>query len=196
MPGRVATSARTSWDPGDWILGVYVGILALASLLPTALLLVWSIERPNGWVGFAGAVAATIVMGLIANQAYDRCLPLQRWETGTLARALGVPYVSRWLIHGPNLRRLLRSAGSAQLPAASRRTLDEVWERAVLAERVHAARFIAGLPFIVLAFAFDLPRLAVVLIVLNVLVQLYPVLIQRETRRRLTRLRPNGTPRA
>ena len=91
-------------------------------------------------------------------------------------------------MHGTNLRALLQRHGSSYLTAATRRTLDDVVGRAEMAERAHVAGAAAVVPWVVAAWKFDAPVLAGVVAVIGAIFQIYPVLVQRETRRRVLRI--------
>jgi hypothetical protein len=187
LTGKMSMPATT--DRGDWILTAYFAAVAGSGLLPLSLLIVEFSVVSDGlrWLGVS--LLGSGACGWAGFLASARWLDLREWETGRAARVLGVPTVSRWLIHGPAFRRLLRRVGSQQLPAVSRRTLEDAWARSVLAERVHAAGFVAAMPLIVAAYAGGFVRLSAVLLAVNLVTQLYPVLVQRETRRRLLRVR-------
>jgi Zn-dependent protease with chaperone function len=172
---------------GDWILTAYSVIVAAASLVPPALVSVEVLVHAGG-AALGLVVVGSVLSAAIVYRCYFLALPIRPAATGELARRLGIPAVSRWLMNGTNLTALVRRHGSTELVPASRRTLQWVATRSVLAERVHAAAFVGTIPWIIAAYRFDAPALAAGIAVVNVLFQCYPVLVQRETRRRVQRL--------
>ena len=180
-------------DRGAWILTAYFATVAAANLLPLALILVEMTAHPGGVSALLMTSLASALVGWVTYRFYRPLLPIRATATGRVARWLAIPIASRWLMDGTSLRAAVNRHGSTKLKAASRRTLAEVVARSILAERIHAAAFVAGLPWIVLTYRFDAPTLAGFVAAINVVFQLYPVLVQRETRRRVDRItaRPN-----
>jgi hypothetical protein len=172
---------------GDWMLAAYSVIVAAASLVPPALVSVEVLVRAGG-AALGLVVVASVLSAGIVYRWYWLVLPIREAATGELARRLGIPAVGRWLMNGTHLTALVRRHGSTELMPASRRTLQWVATRSVLAERLHAAAFVGTIPWIIAAYRFDAPALATGIAVVNVLFQCYPVLVQRETRRRVQRL--------
>jgi hypothetical protein len=169
---------------GDWILTAYFAAVAASGMMPPALVVVEVGAQPGGAMAAAIAAVASVLAGVVTMTTYTP-VGVRAASTGALARALAIPFVSRWLMHGTNLRRLTQRHGASWPETTSRPTLQDVVDRSLLAERAHAAGISASLPWIVVAARFGAPGLAVFVAAVTITFQLYPVLVQRETRRRV-----------
>ena len=185
---HAASPARTR-DVSEWVLAAYFGTLAAAWLLPIALFLVDVHFTPGTPAWAVPALVAASVAATIAAYhpppSYWRLRPVER---GALYRRLGVRAFGALVVHGALMKRWLRRHGSPAGAAERRATLGEVARRTALSERMHLAGLGGALPFVAAACLTRHPGWAWYFVLANVAHNLYPVLLQRDTRARLERV--------
>jgi Glycosyl-4,4'-diaponeurosporenoate acyltransferase len=137
-----------------------------------------------------GALLAlvTAACGTVTGRLPLRWFMLTRWEVErTPYRRLGVRRF-RALVHEGELMNRLARWGRTITIQENRRSL-EVWrQRSLVNERIHWAWLLLSLPIATDAVAHGDLAFACYLVLANVPFNVYPVLLQRDTRARLTRM--------
>jgi hypothetical protein len=155
--------------------------------------LVWGVFRPSDYTGgdiapdamfFAIACAVAILPWWLPALYYRP----RAFEHGRLYEWLGVRWFRKFVPNGDlvNLWRRRREPGFRIIP--SRRVAADYFPRTIASEKSHLVLLLAGFGSSWFAWSIGWHGWAVYLGIANVLANLYPVLLQRYTRARLTRL--------
>lgn len=174
---------RAARERAGWVLGAAVGFTwgPLAMYFATQ---VWR-GSPAAAVGMA---ALTLLAGAVGARVPGGWYRVRDGEPG-LYRRLGVRWFKGWMMDGDRMNRRLRrldpgyrfvQGGDAPLRAYAARTRH--------VERSHLAWMLAALPATAYALAAGRAGFAAALLVLNVVTNLYPVLLQRLNRGRVERV--------
>lgn len=115
------------------------------------------------------------------------------WEaTGKIYEWLGVRWFKQFMIGGDlHNRRIRRQIGGYRAFAASA-TLEEFKQQSIVSEKVHVIMFLFELWPTVLAFLWKWWAVGVALIACNVVINVYPIMLQRYTRGRIAMLKPRA----
>ena len=197
---EMAPYARAD-EPRGTIRDAWAAVIIVTSctacLMPQVLLLaaIPSTSLAIGLTAILGVMPVALLCGRMLSESYFRPAPVGR---GPLYHWIGVRAFKRIVPGGEITQRLERRAGQGQaVLLADRRELAVLEHRGRAAERAHAISLVAAIPAIVIALWFDRLVITAMLVVANIVLHLYPVLVQRQTRSRVLRLsaRMNATAR-
>jgi hypothetical protein len=186
---------------------------AVWNLVPIALMCGWLGQLIIFWMAVWGPMRPFDAAGPLtpAPTAYALALPLclaagwapaaylrpRRWETdGRLYEMLGVRAFRRLVPNGDWVNRIRRRRDPHFRVVSHRRAAAAYVARTEEGERTHGVLLLAGLVSSVYARRIGWDGWCAFLTVGNVLVNLYPMLLQRYTRARLYRLLARGRARA
>jgi hypothetical protein len=152
---------------------------------------------PLGWFNFYlvrhGGVRCNLAYALIwllspltllLHSAYFRTRPFEL----ELYEQVGVRSFKKFMLHGDYYRRHLRRIEPAHARINSRRGAQNFLSQTIWSEKAHLMALVIGLAAILYALKLGLNRFAGVFFVSNILFNIYPIMLQRYTRARISRL--------
>jgi hypothetical protein len=172
---------------GGWIAPLLLFWLAL-----------WGPFRPYGYPDGDLMPPAAVVIGLLVVSGLPLALPRGYFRTAAFERSrriyrwLGVHWFRAVVPDGDVANRLRRMREPGYRVVRSRGFVEAMWARTVAGERSHLVLLLFGAGSAGIAAAVGWHGWAGYLAGANVLVNLYPVLLQRYTRARLEPLRRPG----
>jgi hypothetical protein len=194
MRGRIASQV------GRWAALLALALVTVPTLLSLAVLpwVVWlAAELGRPWpaavaVGLVAAIAAFLVLG--AASGYYRLRPFE--VSGAVYECLGVRLFRRFVVSGDYFSRLAVRYDPDHRGVRSLAALRQAERCGRSSERAHVAGALSLLPPIGCAILVGRYDLALALGLVNVLCNVYPVMLQRYTRGRLQALMTRrGAPR-
>ena len=156
--------------------------------------LVWGLYQPHGFVrgdvapgmaGFAAACAACVAAWWLPS-SYDHIRDFER--SGRLYEMLGVRWFRKFVPDGDLANRWRRRREPGFRLITGRASAEAHRLRYIASERSHLVLLLAGLATCAYAWSIGWDGWAWYLFAANVPVHLYPILLQRYTRARITRL--------
>lgn len=136
---------------------------------------------PDAW--FTGVIAACVALWWLLPRAYFHVHPFER--TGQIYESLGVLLFRRLVPDGDLANRWERRKNPRHRIIRGRRSAADYVARTEQSERGHVVLLALGVASAVYAWTLGWHGWAVYLSVGNVVVNLYPILLQRYTRSRL-----------
>ncbi len=180
--------------------GFLAAVLSMIWMVPCAQfwLAVWGPLRPHGYPeGTLGPSGPVFLSALLASAAAsslpDGYFRIRSFESdGQLYEVLGVHWF-RWLVpDGDFVRAWQRRVDPGYRVLRGRQDAVDFVSRTRVGERMHLVLLLFGVVSSIYAWHLGWRGWATVLVVGNVLVNLYPILLQRYTRARLVRILSRG----
>jgi hypothetical protein len=136
----------------------------------------------------AAAAAAALAWSLVGWRAPKWYWTLRPWELRRGAyRRLGVKVFGLFVIHGRIMNKVVRRLGGEPPRPLTRAHMGARADNALMSERIHVAALLGSLPLIIAAAVLGLRGWVVVGVGLNVIANVYPILLQRSMRGRMAR---------
>jgi hypothetical protein len=188
LPFRViVVDSRARAQP---FIPISIGI-ALFWMLPVGLVAVVASHEKSSTLGQAWFYGWFVLYGLslMAWRLPDRWFRPKRWELEWgLYDALGIRWYKQFMLGGDIANRRIRQEDKTYRVFANATTMRDVVKQGKLSERVHVIMFLFALWPALFGAATGWWIYAGVVTAGNVVVNLYPILLQRHTRSRIVRI--------
>lgn len=177
-----------STRPSGWYLGGIMMFSMAVGFVPIELFLVEIWER-HGFFSLLFVILPLFVGDLIVRHLPERYYQTRNFElSGRLYELLGIHFFKRLVPNGDYINRINRRSDPGYRVIRNKASLLEFESSTRLAERCHLVSLLMVLPSTIYAVALGWNQFALLLLLPNILVHLYPVLLQRYTRARIDRL--------
>ena len=145
----------------------------------------WDISRPLVPLAYLAFASVSLAAAFVPD-SYFR--PKAFELRGKLYEAMGVRLFRRFMMDGDYMNRRLRRAVSNYRFIAGRDSMRRFEALTRANERGHLILLLSGLPPTVYAVASGWPKFAAYFVIVNILLNVYPILLQRYTRARICRI--------
>lgn len=161
-----------------WVAPITITSIIAARQQDSALGQAWS----NGWY-------VLYLLSLLAWKLPDTWFQVRPWEaTGRIYESLGVRWFKQFMIGGDRHNRRIRERVGAARLLVNPKDMNGLKEQSVISERVHVVMFLFVLWPTLLALLFGWWVAAAVICACNIVVNVYPIMLQRYTRSRIAML--------
>jgi len=167
------------------IPAAYTLLLLLVWVLPIQLFLVQTFDARAGLAVLVPTLAGAALAARLPI-AFCRLLPAE--ADGRIYVALGVRRFRRLTVYGDPMVRLMRRVSPASYSHLARSTLTERQRRTWTAEKIHLTMLAASFPPALAAVFARQTWFAAYLLAANVPMNVCPIMLQRYTRARLSRM--------
>src|SRR5215472_7924009 len=162
-------------------------VVALTWILPILIFWyrAWDTSRPLVPLAYLACASVSIAAAFFPD-SYFR--PKAFELRGKLYEAMGVRLFRRFMMDGDYMNRRLRRAVPNYRFIAGRDSMRRFEALTRANERGHLILLLSGLPPTVYAVASGWPKFAAYFVIVNILLNVYPILLQRYTRARICRI--------
>ena len=162
-------------------------VVALSWILPMLIFWyeAWDASRPLVPLAYLACASLSLVAAFFPD-SYFR--PKAFELRGKLYDAMGVRLFRRFMMDGDYMNRRLRRTVPGYRFIAGRDSMRRFEALTRANERGHLMWLLAGLPPTVYAVASGWPKFAAYFVIVNILLNVYPILLQRYTRARISRI--------
>lgn len=193
---RSTLAADAGGKSATQLSGLYLGAMIIfscaVSITPIELFLieVWPRHGFFSLLLFVAPLIAGWVFARLLPERYYRIKPCE-WS-GRVYERLGIRFFKRFVPNGDYINRIIRHSDPGYRVVCDEESIARFEVGTRLAEKCHLAGLWLALPCTVYALLLGWNKYALWLLIPNVLLHLYPVLLQRYTRARIQRVLKRG----